>query len=106
MCHGVKHNAKYVPLIKQKLELFILGGQRIAEEKEGMVERDKREDWEREQREDRDRGKETKGNWVNNLKRRIRNIDTYTACCQLPQGTAFLLSSQLDSAVKRCSSEV
>ena len=25
---------------------------------------------------------------------------------QLPQGTTFLLSSQLDSAVKRCSSEV
>ena len=40
--------------------------------------------------------KETKGNRVNNLKRRIRNS-------QLPQGTALLLSSQLDSAVKRCS---
>ena len=47
--------------------------------------------------------KETKGNWVNNLKRRIRNIDT--CLCLFPQG-AFLLSSRLDSAVKRCSSEV
>ena len=47
--------------------------------------------------------KETKGNRVNNLKRRIRNIDT---CLCLSQGTAFLLSSKLDSAVKCCSSEV
>ena len=43
-------------------------------------------------------------NLVNNLKRRIRNIDT--CLCLFPQGTAFLLSSRLDSAVKRCSSEV
>ena len=48
--------------------------------------------------------KETKQNLVNNLKRRIRNIDT--CLCLFPQGTAFLLSSRLDSAVKRCSSEV
>ena len=41
---------------------------------------------------------------VNNLKRRIRNIDT--CLCLFPQGTVFLLSSRLDSAVKRCSSEV
>ena len=34
---------------------------------------------------------------VNNLKRRIRNIDT--CLCLFPQG-AFLLSSRLDSAVK------
>ena len=40
---------------------------------------------------------------INNLKRRIRNIDT--CLCLFPQG-AFLLSSRLDSAVKRCSSEV
>ena len=46
--------------------------------------------------------KETKG--INNLKRRIRNIDT--CFCLFPQGNAFLLSSRLDSAVKRCSSEV
>ena len=42
----------------------------------------------------------TKGN---NLKRRIRNIDT--CLCLFPQG-AFLLSSLLDSAVKCCSIEV
>ena len=47
--------------------------------------------------------KETKGNRVNNLKRRIRNIDT--CFCLFPQGV-FLLSPRLDSAVKRCSSEV
>ena len=41
---------------------------------------------------------------VNNLKRRIGNIDT--CLCLIPQGTAFLLSSRLDSAVKRCSREV
>ena len=35
--------------------------------------------------------KKTKGNGVNNLKRRIRNIDTYL--CLFTQGTAFLLSS-------------
>ena len=39
----------------------------------------------------------------NNLKRRIRNIDT--CLCLFPQG-AFLLSSRLDSAVKCCSIEV
>ena len=52
---------KYVPLVKQnvmELEVFILGGQRI--EKEGMVEREKREDREREQREHRDREKRDK----------------------------------------------
>ena len=38
------------------------------------------------------------------MKRRIRNIDT--CLCLFPKGTAFLLSSRLDSAVKRCSSEV
>ena len=59
----------------------------------------------REQREDIEiERKETKRNLVTNLKRRIRNIDT--CLCLFPQGTAFLLSSRLDSAVKRCSSEV
>ena len=70
-----------------------------------MEEREKREDCEREQREDIEiERKETKWNLVNNLKRRIRNIDTFH--CLFPQGTAFLLSSRLDSAVKRCSCEV
>ena len=40
---------------------------------------------------------------VNNLKRRIRNINT--CLCLFPQG-AFLLSSRLDSVVKCCSIEV
>ena len=39
---------KYVPLLKQnvmKLEVFILGGQRIDQKRrEGMVEREKKED--------------------------------------------------------------
>ena len=37
------------------------------------------------------------------LKRSIRNIDT--CLCLFPQSTAFLLSSLLDSAVKRCSKQ-
>ena len=38
---------KYVPLVKQnvmKLEVFILGGKNLSDEKEEMVEREKRED--------------------------------------------------------------
>ena len=65
---------KYVPLMKQnvmKLEVFILGGQRIDQKRkkggEGE-ERDLRKGAEIKR-------KETKGNRVNNLKRRIRNID-------------------------------
>ena len=51
--------------------------------------------------------KETKGNGVvNNLKRRIKNRHLPLLVVQLPQGTTFLLSSQLDSAVKCCSSIV
>ena len=65
-----------------------------------MVEREKRED--SRERIEIER-KETKGNGVNNLKRKIRNIDT--CLCLFPQGE-FLLSSRLDSAVKRCSSKV
>ena len=66
---------KYMPLVKQnvmKFEVFILGGQRIDQKRrdggEG-VERGLR--WK--QREDRDREKRHR---VNNLKRRIRNINT------------------------------
>ena len=50
------------------------------------------------------RDREKRDKWELSLKRRIRNIDT--CLCLFPQGTAFLLSSRLDSAVKRCSSEV
>ena len=48
--------------------------------------------------------KDTKLNRVKILKRSIRNIDT--CLCLFPQGIAFLLSSLLNSAVKRYSSEV
>ena len=66
----------------------------------GGEERGLRKGAERGYREKRQKGTEL----INNLKRRIRNIDT--CLCLFPQGTAFLLSSRLDSAVKRCSSEV
>ena len=58
---------------------------------------------EREKRED-EKGEriETKGNSVNNLKRRIRSIDTYLYLL-----FSFLkaMSYRLDSAIKRCSFE-
>ena len=66
---------KYVPLVKQNvmaLEVCILGGQRIDQRKKG---------WWRGRRERIEKGSrerieiERKGNQVNNLKRRIRNID-------------------------------
>ena len=47
--------------------------------------------------------KETKGNLVNNLKRRNRKIDT---CLCLLFSFLKALSSRIDSAVKRCSSEL
>ena len=47
--------------------------------------------------------KETKGNLVNNLKRRISNINT---CLCLLFSFLKVLSSRLDSAVKRCSIEL
>ena len=71
---------KYVPLVKQnvmKLEVFILGGQRIDQKRKKGWWRGRRERIEKGSREriEKER-KETKGNWVNNLKRRIRNIVT------------------------------
>ena len=80
---------KYVPLVKQnvmKFEVFILGGQRIDQKRNKGWWRGSRERIEMEAQ-----------------KVRISNI--YTCLCLFPQG-AFLLSSRLDSAVKRCSSEV
>ena len=88
---------KYMPLVKQnvmKFEVFILGGQRIDQKRNKGWWRGSRERIEMEAQ---------KVTRVNNLKRRIRNIDT--CLCLFPQG-AFLLSSRLDSAVKRCSSKV
>ena len=85
-----------MPLVKQdvmKFEVFILGGQRIDQKRSKGWWRGSRERIEMEAQ------KVTELQ----LKRRIRNI--YTCLCLFPQG-AFLLSSRLDSAVKRCSSEV
>ena len=47
--------------------------------------------------------KETKGNFEEEDK---EHLHLPLLVVQLPQGTTFLLSSRLDSAVKRCSSEV
>ena len=82
--HGVKQNAKYVPLVKQnvmkqnvmKLEVIILGGQRIGQRRKKGWWRGRRERIENGSRERIEiERKETKGNLVCNLKRRIRNID-------------------------------
>ena len=96
-------NAKICALVKQnvmKLEVFTL------EDKE-LIRREIRDGGEGvglrwKQREDRDREKRDK---VNNMKKRIRNINT-CLCLLFLKANTFLLSSQLDSAVKRCSSEV
>ena len=79
-----------MPLVKQdvmKFEVFILGGQRIDQ-------------------------KRSKGWWRGSRERiemeaqKVTELTiVYTCLCLFPQG-AFLLSSRLDSAVKRCSSEV
>ena len=80
-----------MPLVKQnvmKFEVFILGGQRIDQKRN--------KGWWRGSKE------MIEGSTKGNLKRRIRNIDT--CLCLFPQG-AFLLSSRLDSEVKRCNLE-
>ena len=75
-----------------KIEVFILGGQIIDQKRKKGWWRGRRERIEKGSRERIEiERKETKGNWVNNLKRRIGNIDT--CLCLFPQGTAFLLSS-------------
>ena len=87
---------KYMPLVKQnvmKFEVLILGGQRIDQKRNKGWWRGSKEMIEMEAQ------KVTELT----IERRIRNI--YTYLCLFPHG-AFLLSSRLDSAVKRCSSEV
>ena len=70
ICHGVKQNV-------MKLEVFILGGQRIDQKKKKGWWRGRRERIEKGSRERIEiERKETKGNSVDILKRRIRNIDT------------------------------
>ena len=71
----MKHNAKNVPLVKHnvmKLEVFILGGQRIDEKRKKGWWRGRRERIEKGSRERIE--KRQKGTGY--LKRRIRNIDT------------------------------
>ena len=96
-----------MPLVKQnvmKLEVFILGKQRIDQKRKKGWGRGRRERIEKGSRERIEiERKETKGNGVNNLKRRIRNIDT---CLCLLFSVLKALSSGLDSAVKRCSCEL
>ena len=87
---------KYMPLVKQnvmKFEVFILGGQRIDQRRNKGWWRGSRERIEMEAQ------KITELT----IEEDIRNI--YTCLCLFPLG-ASLLSSRLDSAVKRCSSEV
>ena len=75
---------KYVPLVKQNV-VFILGGQRIDQKRKKVWWRGTRERIEKGTRERIEKGsrerieierKETKGNGVNSLKRRISYIDT------------------------------
>ena len=73
-----------VPLVKQnvmKLDVFILGGQRIDQKIKKGWWRGRRERIEKGSRERIEiERKETKGDCVNNLKRRIRNIHTCLCC--------------------------
>ena len=91
---------KNVPLVKQnvmKLEVFILGRQRIDQKRKKGWGRGRRERIEKGSRERIEiETKETKGNFK-------RNIDT---CLCLLFSFLKVLSSRLDSAVKCCSSEL
>ena len=85
---------KYMPLVKQnvmKFEVFILGGQRIDQKRNKGWWRGSRERIEMEAQK------------VTELT--IEEEDKEHLHLPLLQGS-FLLSSRLDSAVKRCSSEV
>ena len=87
---------KYMPLVKQnvmKFEVFILGGQRIDQKRNKGWWRGSRERIEMEAQK------------VTELTIEEEDKEHLHLLCLFPQG-AFLLSSRLDSAVKRCSSEV
>ena len=71
----MKQNAKICAIGEQnvmKIEVFILGGQRIDQKRKWRGRRERIEKGSRE----RIQIERTKDNRVNNLKRRIRNIDT------------------------------
>ena len=90
---------KYVPLMKQnvmKLEVFILGGQRIDQKRKGRRDRIAKGSRERIEIE----RKETKGNLSQQFEeedKEHRHLPLLVV--QLPQDTEFLLSSRLDSVV-------
>ena len=87
---------KYMPLVKQdvmKFEVFILGGQRIDQKRSKGWWRGSRERIEMEAQK------------VTELTIEEEDKEHLHLPLLVPQG-AFLLSSRLDSAVKRCSSEV
>ena len=89
---------KYVPLVKQnvmKLEVFILGGQIIQKRWwRGRIERIEKGSRERIEIE----RKETYRKQFEEEDKEHRHLPLLVV--QLPQGTAFLLSSRLDSAGK------
>ena len=87
--HGVKQNAKNVPLVKQNVMKLRKKGWGEGEER-GL-------------RKGAEREKRDKKELVNNLKRTIRNIDT---CLCLLFSFLKALSFRLDSAVKHSSSEL
>ena len=87
---------KYMPLVKQnvmKFEVFILGGQRIVQKRNKGWWRGSRERIEMEAQK------------VTELTIEEEDKEHLHLPLLVPQG-AYLLSSRLDSAVKRCSSEV
>ena len=92
ICHGVKQNAKICAIgeteCNETLSLYLRKTKNWSEEKEGMVEREKREI-------------QTKWNWVNNLKRRIRNIDTFLI--QLPHSASSRHCVSLEFPTRFCS---
>ena len=81
----MKQNSKICAIAETEFEVFILGGQRIDQKR--------MKGWWRGSRER-----------IEKVKMEHRHLPLLVV--QLPQGTTFLLSSLLDSAVKRCSSEV
>ena len=95
---------QYVSLVKQnvmKFEVFIL-----------KIDQKRKKGWWRGSRERIEKGskegieierKETKGNFEEEDK---EHLHLPLLVVQLPQGITFLLRSRLDSAVKRCNSEV
>ena len=82
-----------------KIEVFIVGGQ--------IIDQKRKKGWWRRRRERIEKGSRERIE----IERKQEEEDKEhrhlpLLVVQLPQGTVFFLSSELDSAVKRCSSEV